>query len=215
MNDYQLPRSGEPPRSGERSYQPPRSGERGYQTSRSGEHCDQQPSSGESSYLPPRSGERGYVGFQPGLLVLAMAGILWATPIQADQQQLPNIVFILADDLGFSDVGCYGGEIDTPNLDRLAAAAAVHSVHNTARCWPTRGALLTGYYAQQIRRDKLPGGRRWRAATGLGGSYRNTCGRSAIAATTAANGTSTARCSTAASIVRWTCATRATTFGQG
>lgn len=70
----------------------------------------------------------------------------------------PNIVVILADDLGFSDLGCYGGEIATPNLDSLAMAGLRFTqFYNTARCWPTRAALLTGYYAQQVRRDTLPG----------------------------------------------------------
>ncbi len=70
----------------------------------------------------------------------------------------PNIVVILADDLGFSDLGCYGGEIKTPNLDRLAANGLRYTqFYNTARCWPSRAALLTGYYAQQVRRDTVPG----------------------------------------------------------
>ena len=70
----------------------------------------------------------------------------------------PNVVVILADDLGFSDLGCQGGEIDTPHLDRLAAGGLRYTqASNTARCWPTRGALLTGYYPQAIRRDALPG----------------------------------------------------------
>ena len=70
----------------------------------------------------------------------------------------PNIVFILADDLGFSDIGCYGGEIATPQLDSLAKdGVRFTQFYNTARCWPSRGALLTGYYAQQIHRDTLPG----------------------------------------------------------
>ena len=70
----------------------------------------------------------------------------------------PNIVFILADDLGFSDLGCYGGEISTPNLDALAAGGLRFTqFYNTARCWPWRGALMTGYYAQQIRRDEMAG----------------------------------------------------------
>lgn len=70
----------------------------------------------------------------------------------------PNIIFILVDDMGYSDLGCYGGEIETPNLDRLAAdGLRFTQFYNTARCWPTRGALLTGYYAQQIHRDALPG----------------------------------------------------------
>jgi len=70
----------------------------------------------------------------------------------------PNVLLILADDLGFSDLGCYGGEIETPNLDRLAAdGLRFTQFYNTARCWPTRGALLTGYHAQAIRRDTVPG----------------------------------------------------------
>lgn len=69
----------------------------------------------------------------------------------------PNIVFILADDLGYSDLGCYGGEIATPQLDGLARRGVRFTqFYNTARCWPSRGALLSGYYAQQIRRDRLP-----------------------------------------------------------
>lgn len=69
----------------------------------------------------------------------------------------PNIIFILADDMGFSDVGCYGGEIATPNLDALASKGLRFTdFYNTARCWPSRGALMTGYYPQQIHRDALP-----------------------------------------------------------
>jgi arylsulfatase len=71
----------------------------------------------------------------------------------------PNVVVILADDLGFSDLGCYGSEIDTPHLDALAAGGLRFTQgYNTARCWPSRAALLTGYYPQSIRRDALPGG---------------------------------------------------------
>jgi arylsulfatase A-like enzyme len=77
---------------------------------------------------------------------------------QAAGAQRPNIILILADDLGYSDLGCYGGEIETPNLDRLAAAGLRFTqAYNTARCWPTRAALLTGYYAQQVHRDAIPG----------------------------------------------------------
>jgi len=70
----------------------------------------------------------------------------------------PNFVIILADDMGFSDAGCYGGEIRTPNLDRLAAnGLRFTQFYNTARCWPTRSCLLTGYYAQQIGMDPPKG----------------------------------------------------------
>lgn len=62
----------------------------------------------------------------------------------------PNIVIILADDLGFSDVGGYGAEIATPNLDRLAAEGLRFTqFYNSARCCPTRAALLTGLYPHQ------------------------------------------------------------------
>ncbi|MEQ1853111.1 MAG: sulfatase-like hydrolase/transferase, partial [Chthoniobacteraceae bacterium] len=69
----------------------------------------------------------------------------------------PNVVIILADDLGYSDIGCYGSEIATPQLDSLAKnGVRFTQFYNTARCWPSRGALMTGYYAQQIHRDALP-----------------------------------------------------------
>jgi len=66
----------------------------------------------------------------------------------------PNFLIILADDMGFSDAGAYGGEIDTPNLDRLAANGLRYTqMYSTGRCWPSRASLLTGYYAPQVRMD--------------------------------------------------------------
>lgn len=62
----------------------------------------------------------------------------------------PNIIVIMADDLGFSDLGCYGGEIETPNLDRLAMnGVRSNSFYNTSRCCPTRASFLTGLYPHQ------------------------------------------------------------------
>jgi arylsulfatase A-like enzyme len=62
----------------------------------------------------------------------------------------PNIVVILADDMGFSDIGCYGSEIETPNIDALAKGGVKFSqFYNTARCCPTRASLLTGLYPHQ------------------------------------------------------------------
>ena len=59
-------------------------------------------------------------------------------------QGRPNIVLIMADDMGFSDIGCYGGEINTPNLDSLAAGGLRFTqFYNAARCCPTRASLLT------------------------------------------------------------------------
>ncbi len=66
---------------------------------------------------------------------------------QADQQTPPNVVVIMADDLGYSDIGCYGGEIDTPNLNHLAANGLRFSqFYNTAKCHSSRVSLLTGQY---------------------------------------------------------------------
>lgn len=62
----------------------------------------------------------------------------------------PNIVVILADDVGYSDIGCFGSEIPTPNLDQLAAGGLRFTqFYNTARCCPTRASLLTGLYPHQ------------------------------------------------------------------
>jgi arylsulfatase len=75
-----------------------------------------------------------------------------------EEPKAPNIVLIMADDLGFSDLGSYGGEIETPNLDKLAFdGLRFTQFNNTGRCWPTRASLLTGYYPQQIGRDNAPG----------------------------------------------------------
>jgi arylsulfatase len=63
----------------------------------------------------------------------------------------PNIVVIMADDMGYSDVGAYGGEIDTPNIDELARGGVrFNRFYNTARCWTTRASLLTGRYPHQV-----------------------------------------------------------------
>lgn len=78
--------------------------------------------------------------------------------------QRPNIILMMSDDMGYSDLGCYGGEIPTPNLDRLAMKGLRYTqFYNTGRCCPTRASLLTGLYAHQagigrmIRNDNLPG----------------------------------------------------------
>ena len=96
------------------------------------------------------------------LVSLALIGAVALTASAASKK--PNILVIVADDLGYSDLGCYGGEIQTPNLDKLAASGLRYSqAYNTARCWPTRSALMTGYYPQQINIDprKKPGIPAW------------------------------------------------------
>ena len=81
-------------------------------------------------------------------ILLAIAATAVMTPFST--AATPNIVVILADDMGFSDLGCYGGEIATPNLDALAAGGLRFTqFYNTARCCPTRASLLTGLYPHQ------------------------------------------------------------------
>ena len=66
------------------------------------------------------------------------------------KKKQPNVVLILNDDMGYSDLGCYGGEIETPNLDRLAAnGLRFSSFYNTARCSPSRASMLTGLHPHQ------------------------------------------------------------------
>lgn len=92
------------------------------------------------------------------VLCLSPPEIAWAEGPPRPLPERPNFLIILADDLGFCDIGCYGGEIATPNLDKLAAGGLRFTqFYNTARCWPTRSSLLTGYYAQQIRMDPRQG----------------------------------------------------------
>jgi len=68
----------------------------------------------------------------------------------------PNVIFILADDSGFSDLGYYGSSISTPQLDSLAANGLIFTqFYNTGRCWPTRAALMTGFYPQQVHHNTL------------------------------------------------------------
>ena len=76
----------------------------------------------------------------------------------------PNVIIILADDMGFSDLGCYGGEIHTPNVDRMASQGLrVAQFYNMARCCPTRASIMTGLYPHQAgigamnqKLDKMP-----------------------------------------------------------
>lgn len=67
------------------------------------------------------------------------------------QAEKPNVLYIVADDLGFSDLGCYGGDIDTPTLDALASnGVRMTQFYNTGRCCPSRAAILTGQYPHRV-----------------------------------------------------------------
>ena len=84
-----------------------------------------------------------------------------ANPAPRSDRPRPNVVVILVDDVGFSDVGCYGSEIPTPHIDALAAGGLrFSSFSNTARCSTTRAALLTGLYPHQAGMGHLDGIRR-------------------------------------------------------
>lgn len=92
-----------------------------------------------------------------GCLVISLQIVRGADAAGAGTAPRPNVLLIVADDMGYSDAGCYGGEIQTPHLDRLAQhGLRFTQFYNTSRCWSSRASILTGYYAQQVRRDQLP-----------------------------------------------------------
>jgi len=85
-----------------------------------------------------------------GLISSSLATGLQTGRARAFEESPPNIVLIMADDMGFSDLGCYGGEIRTPNLDRLAdQGMRFTQFYNSGVCAPTRAALMSGLYARQ------------------------------------------------------------------
>jgi len=84
-----------------------------------------------------------------GTAAAGAAGLSLGSRAKASGKR-PNIVLILADDMGHSDIGCYGSEIHTPALDRLASGGLrFRQFYNAARCCPTRASLLTGLYPHQ------------------------------------------------------------------
>jgi arylsulfatase len=88
-----------------------------------------------------------------------LSGAAAAPLLHSAPARKPNFLLVLADDMGFSDARCYGGDIDTPNLDRLAARGLRFTqAYSTARCGPSRSCLLTGLYAQQTASDVMTAG---------------------------------------------------------
>ena len=84
--------------------------------------------------------------FNAGCVILLV--LFAGTLARADER--PNIVLIMCDDMGWSDIGCYGGEVDTPHLNRLASQGLRFTqFYNAGRCCPTRACLLTGLYPHQ------------------------------------------------------------------
>jgi arylsulfatase A-like enzyme len=99
--------------------------------------------------------------FKNSCIVLVSAGIIYGCFVFAVKKPVlaaprPNIIFIMADDMGFSDIGSYGGEVATPHLDNMAAAGIkLRSFYNNARCCPTRASLLTGQYPHTVGMGKM------------------------------------------------------------
>ena len=79
-----------------------------------------------------------------------LLSLLFIIPLLGIAAKRPNVIIVMADDMGWSDIGCYGSEIETPNLDRLAKnGLRFTQFYNTGRCCPTRASLLTGTYPHQ------------------------------------------------------------------
>lgn len=94
----------------------------------------------------------------PLAAALLLAAAMLAPCLHAADARQPNILLILADDLGYSDLGCYGGEIATPNLDSLASnGLQFRQFYNSARCSPTRASILTGLQPHQAGFPNLSG----------------------------------------------------------
>ena len=84
--------------------------------------------------------------------------LTWMLTLSLMGEKRPNIILVVADDMGFSDAGSYGGEIQTPTLDSFAEnGLRFTQMYSTGRCWPSRAVLMTGYYAQQVGMDPRRG----------------------------------------------------------
>lgn len=90
------------------------------------------------------------------VLMIVAVFILTSATIEKPLTQRPNMIFIMADDMGYSDIGCYGSEIKTPNIDKLATnGIRVKNFYNNARCCPTRASLLTGQYPHTVGKGQM------------------------------------------------------------
>ena len=105
-------------------------------------------------YHPSQKLKNKYINNMKSLFVFFIScftGLAHTNPVFCQSaSERPNILIILADDMGYSDIGCYGGEANTPNLDQLATEGLrFRSFYNAARCCPTRASLLTGVYPHE------------------------------------------------------------------
>ena len=100
--------------------------------------------------------KRTYPICKPNLLlfVLTFAMLMNSCSNSKETVQPPNIILILADDMGYSDLGCYGGEIPTTNINQLANQGLIYTqMYSCGRCWPSRATLMTGHYARTVNAD--------------------------------------------------------------
>ncbi len=85
--------------------------------------------------------------FLPAILLIIFLNSCNQNSVQTDKTDKPNIVLIMGDDIGFSDIGCFGSEISTPNLDKLASQGIrFNQFYNMSKCETTRSVMLTGHY---------------------------------------------------------------------
>ncbi|MBO3271571.1 arylsulfatase [Hymenobacter defluvii] len=107
--------------------------------------------------LPVKNtGRYAYHAVSSALALVVLMGSMAFTLAPSKSAKRPNIILIMADDLGYSDLGCYGGEINTPNLDKLAKdGLRFNACYNTGRCCPTRASMLTGLYPHQAGIGKM------------------------------------------------------------
>jgi len=139
---------------------------RGFCTAHQSTFCETAtPQVGNPVSLAPRQHSRYFKSLAPTMmaakrkptkrnmlktLISALVAAMLVTAADAQTAQRPNIVVVLADDMGYSDIGCFGGEVKTPNLDALAAEGLRFTqFYNCGRCCPTRASLLTGLYPHQ------------------------------------------------------------------
>src|SRR5580658_1913650 len=98
----------------------------------------------DRSYAHVNFGQRVWLRLLAGLCVI------YAAVSRANAASRPNVIIILADDMGFADLGCYGSEIHTPNIDKMASEGLRFAqFYNMARCCPTRASIMTGVYPHQ------------------------------------------------------------------
>lgn len=109
-------------------------------------------------------------------LLLSVLFVQLSLIAQTAPSTKPNIVVVLVDDMGFSDLSCYGGDIPTPNLDALAQnGIRVKNFYNTARCCPSRASILTGLYPQQTGIGYMAGGKLGKVNPAYQGFLNNNC----------------------------------------